>query len=111
MTDRPRSLFRLLTYISNTRSSDVLTYSRVDSEQTVAIDASDRRGTPGVTVYGITHPRTPYLSQIFCTWGVAYFAEHSSKFHTYSTSRLFEFMRDTNKVVVPNLHPNKWTRS
>ncbi len=62
---------------------------------------------------GFSHPNTPYLSQIPCSWGAVYFPEHWREFHEYLTIRLSGThpMLPIDGTVAPGLRSNKWTRS
>ncbi|GAA5865936.1 hypothetical protein JCM1840_006307 [Sporobolomyces johnsonii] len=57
------------------------------------------------------HPTTPYLSQIPCSWGAAYFPEHWREFHTYLSLRLSELALPISEPLVPSIRSNRWPRS
>ncbi|KPV72684.1 uncharacterized protein RHOBADRAFT_50273 [Rhodotorula graminis WP1] len=57
------------------------------------------------------HPTTPYLSQIPCSWGAAYFPEHWREFHSYLALRLSELALPISEPLVPAIRSNKWPRS
>lgn len=57
------------------------------------------------------HPTTPYLSQIPCSWGAAYFPEHWREFHAYLALRLSELALPISEPLVPAIRSNKWPRS
>ncbi|KAF7309664.1 Succinate dehydrogenase [ubiquinone] iron-sulfur subunit, mitochondrial [Mycena indigotica] len=59
----------------------------------------------------IQNPSTPYLSQVPCSWGAVYFPEHWREFHDYLANRLSEHQLGIDKVVVPNVRSNNWSRS
>ncbi|KAJ7245153.1 hypothetical protein B0H12DRAFT_1127983 [Mycena haematopus] len=59
----------------------------------------------------IPDPSTPYLSQIPCSWGAVYFPEHWREFHTYLADRLSEATMEIERIVVPNVRSNNWTKS
>ncbi|KAF7356762.1 Succinate dehydrogenase [ubiquinone] iron-sulfur subunit, mitochondrial [Mycena venus] len=54
---------------------------------------------------------TPYLSQIPCSWGAVYFPEHWREFHAYLADRLSEKTMEIDRIVVPNVRSNNWTKS
>lgn len=56
-------------------------------------------------------PTTPYLSQIPCSWGAAYFPEVWREFHAYLGLRLSEVSMEISDVVVPEIRSNRWPRS
>ncbi|KAJ6621304.1 hypothetical protein B0H10DRAFT_2017874 [Mycena sp. CBHHK59/15] len=58
-----------------------------------------------------THPSTPYLSQIPCSWGAVYFPEHWREFHDYLATRLSETRMEIDQIVVPDVRSNNWTKS
>ncbi|KAF8584028.1 hypothetical protein K439DRAFT_1319759, partial [Ramaria rubella] len=55
--------------------------------------------------------RTPYLSQVPCSWGAVYFPEHFREFHDYLALRLSESTHNISAIIVPDIRSNKWTRS
>lgn len=57
--------------------------------------------------------RTPYLSQIPCSWGAIYFPEHWREFHDYLAVRLAGShpALPPQGLVAPGVRSNKWTRS
>ncbi|GAA5944857.1 uncharacterized protein JCM15063_003019 [Sporobolomyces koalae] len=57
------------------------------------------------------HPTTPYLSQIPCSWGAAYFPEHWREFHSYLSLRLSEIALPISEPIVPAIRSNRWPRS
>ncbi|GJN93061.1 hypothetical protein Rhopal_006106-T1 [Rhodotorula paludigena] len=57
------------------------------------------------------HDTTPYLSQIPCSWGAAYFPEHWREFHAYLALRLSELALPISDPIVPAIRSNKWPRS
>ncbi|GAA5972011.1 hypothetical protein JCM21900_001996 [Sporobolomyces salmonicolor] len=57
------------------------------------------------------HSTTPYLSQIPCSWGAAYFPEHWREFHTYLSLRLSELALPISEPLVPSIRSNRWPRS
>ncbi|KAF7370755.1 Succinate dehydrogenase [ubiquinone] iron-sulfur subunit, mitochondrial [Mycena sanguinolenta] len=59
----------------------------------------------------IPDPSTPYLSQIPCSWGAVYFPEHWREFHTYLANRLSETTMEIERIVVPDVRSNNWTKS
>lgn len=57
-------------------------------------------------------PRTPYLSQVPCSWGAVYFPEHWREFHSYLTSRMEDIRQDQlMNITVPNSRSSRWTKS
>ncbi|GAA5992256.1 hypothetical protein JCM10908_001842 [Rhodotorula pacifica] len=56
-------------------------------------------------------PTTPYLSQIPCSWGAAYFPEQWREFHTYLALRLSELALSVSDPIVPEIRSNRWPRS
>ena len=56
-------------------------------------------------------PRTPYLSQVPCSWGAVYFPEHFREFHDYLALRLSETTHNITEIIVPDIRSNRWTRS
>lgn len=54
---------------------------------------------------------TPYLSQIPCSWGAAYFPEVWREFHAYLGLRLSETSLEISDVIVPDIRSNRWPRS
>ena len=61
--------------------------------------------------HGLSHPQTPYLSQIPCSWGAVYFPEHWKEFHEYLAVRLSEHSFTINEEIVPDVRSNRWTKS
>ncbi|KAJ7126544.1 hypothetical protein C8R43DRAFT_1211266 [Mycena crocata] len=61
--------------------------------------------------HNITKPTTPYLSQIPCSWGAVYFPEHWREFHDYLAARLSESTMEIERIVVPDVRSNHWTKS
>ncbi|GAA6059230.1 hypothetical protein JCM10212_006623 [Sporobolomyces blumeae] len=57
------------------------------------------------------HPTTPYLSQIPCSWGAAYFPEVWREFHSYLSLRLSELALPISEPIVPAIRSNRWPRS
>ncbi|GAA5832065.1 hypothetical protein JCM11251_002805 [Rhodosporidiobolus azoricus] len=57
------------------------------------------------------HPTTPYLSQIPCSWGAAYFPEVWREFHTYLSLRLSELALPISEPIIPAIRSNRWPRS
>ncbi|GAA5968407.1 hypothetical protein JCM11641_007627 [Rhodosporidiobolus odoratus] len=57
------------------------------------------------------HSTTPYLSQIPCSWGAAYFPEVWREFHTYLSLRLSELALPISEPLVPAIRSNRWPRS
>lgn len=53
----------------------------------------------------------PYLSQIPCSWGAAYFPEHWREFHHFLSIRLSEATLDLSDPIVPNIRSNRWPNS
>ena len=53
----------------------------------------------------------PYLSQIPCSWGAAYFPEHWREFHQFLSLRLAETSMDLSDVIIPDIRSNRWPRS
>jgi hypothetical protein len=60
---------------------------------------------------GLTHPITPYLSQVPCSWGAIYFPEHWREFHDYLAVRLAERVLMIEDEVVPDVRSNHWSKS
>ncbi|KAJ6581330.1 hypothetical protein B0H19DRAFT_1114751 [Mycena capillaripes] len=60
---------------------------------------------------GVPDPSTPYLSQIPCSWGAVYFPEHWREFHAYLAARLSEMTMEIERIVVPDVRSNHWTKS
>jgi hypothetical protein len=60
---------------------------------------------------GLPDIRTPYLSQVPCSWGAVYFPEHFREFHDYLALRLSETTYNISAAVVPDIRSNRWTRS
>ncbi|KAJ7449542.1 hypothetical protein FB451DRAFT_1287240 [Mycena latifolia] len=61
--------------------------------------------------HNVAEPSTPYLSQIPCSWGAVYFPEHWREFHDYLATRLSESKMEIERVVVPDVRSNNWTKS
>ena len=61
----------------------------------------------------LSHPNTPYLSQIPCSWGAIYFPEHWREFHDYLSVRLSgsSSRLPVDGIVAPGVRSNKWSRS
>ncbi|GAA5935134.1 hypothetical protein JCM10213_000654 [Rhodosporidiobolus nylandii] len=57
------------------------------------------------------YPTSPYLSQIPCSWGAAYFPEVWREFHTYLSLRLSELALPISEPLVPAIRSNRWPRS
>ncbi|GAA5829833.1 hypothetical protein JCM5353_003427 [Sporobolomyces roseus] len=57
------------------------------------------------------HSTTPYLSQIPCSWGAAYFPEVWREFHSYLSLRLSEIALPISEPIVPAIRSNRWPRS
>jgi len=55
--------------------------------------------------------RTPYLSQVPCSWGAVYFPQHFREFHDYLALRLSEVSHNISEVIVPDIRSNWWRRS
>jgi hypothetical protein len=53
----------------------------------------------------------PYLSQIPCSWGAAYFPEHWREFHQFLSLRLAESALDITDYIVPDIRSNRWPKS
>ncbi|KDE08140.1 hypothetical protein MVLG_01621 [Microbotryum lychnidis-dioicae p1A1 Lamole] len=56
-------------------------------------------------------PTLPYLSQIPCSWGAAYFPEVWREFHLYLALRLSEMAIPIADQIVPEIRSNKWPQS
>ncbi|KAK4052708.1 hypothetical protein OIV83_001995 [Microbotryomycetes sp. JL201] len=56
-------------------------------------------------------PNLPYLSQVPCSWGAAYFPEHWKEFHQYLSLRLSEIALPISDTIVPDIKSNRWPRS
>jgi hypothetical protein len=57
-------------------------------------------------------PRTPYASQVPCSWGAVYFPEHWREFHHYLTTRLMDLHHSKRlKIHVPNSRSERWKKS
>lgn len=56
-------------------------------------------------------PTLPYLSQIPCSWGAAYFPEVWREFHAYLSLRLSETALSISDSIVPEIRSNRWPRS
>lgn len=57
-------------------------------------------------------PRTPYVSQVPCSWGALYFPEHWREFHEYVTVRLLdEQHQQLLNITVPKSRSTRWKRS
>lgn len=56
-------------------------------------------------------PTVPYLSQIPCSWGAAYFPEVWREFHAYLALRLSETALPIGELLVPEIRSNRWPRS
>jgi hypothetical protein len=54
---------------------------------------------------------TPYLSQVPCSWGAAFFPEHWKEFHSYLSLRLSEISIDLTEKIVPDIKSNSWHAS
>ncbi|KAK4703305.1 hypothetical protein P7C70_g2908, partial [Phenoliferia sp. Uapishka_3] len=62
--------------------------------------------------FSLSMPSTlPYLSQIPCSWGAAYFPEVWREFHAYLALRLSETALPISDTIVPEIRSNKWPRS
>lgn len=57
--------------------------------------------------------RTPYASQVPCSWGAVYFPEHWREFHQYLTSRLADLKSSSPrlKITVPKSRSSRWKKS
>lgn len=53
----------------------------------------------------------PYLSQIPCSWGAAYFPEIWKEFHSFLSLRLSEISLPISETIVPEIRSNSWPRS
>lgn len=68
---------------------------------------------PNEVLYNTSYPaRTPYLSQIPCSWGAVYFPEHWREFHTFLTTQLddldhFQFLN----ISLPMSRSDRWKKS
>ncbi|KAF8957453.1 hypothetical protein BDZ97DRAFT_1906800 [Flammula alnicola] len=60
---------------------------------------------------GLSHPITPYLSPVPCSWGAIYFPEHWREFHDYLAVRLAETTLTIENEVVPDVRSNHWSKS
>lgn len=61
---------------------------------------------------GLSLPfNSPYLSQVPCSWGAAYFPETWREFHQYLGLRLSEQSIDIADTIVPDVRSNRWPRS
>ena len=56
-------------------------------------------------------PTLPYLSQIPCSWGAAYFPEQWREFHDFLSLRLGEITMELSDSIVPDIRSNRWPRS
>lgn len=58
-------------------------------------------------------PRTPYASQVPCSWGAVYFPEHWREFHQYLTSRLLDLDSSHPRlnIFVPGSRSERWKKS
>jgi hypothetical protein len=56
-------------------------------------------------------PTTPYLTQIPCSWGAAYFPEVWREFHDFLALRLGEVGLSVSTPVIANIRSNRWPRS
>lgn len=57
-------------------------------------------------------PRTPYASQVPCSWGAVYFPEHWREFHHYLTTRLMDIRHSQRlHIHVPNSRSERWKKS
>lgn len=54
---------------------------------------------------------SPYLSQVPCSWGAAYFPEAWREFHQYLSLRLSEHSIDISDTIVPDVRSNRWPKS
>lgn len=54
---------------------------------------------------------TPYLSQVPCSWGAAYFPEIWREYHQYLGLRLGETSLELSETIVPDVRSNRWPRS
>ena len=59
----------------------------------------------------ILSSKSPYLSQIPCSWGAVFFPEHWREFHDFLVLRLSETRNKLSDVMVPDVRSNKWTKS
>ncbi|KAI8341988.1 hypothetical protein BC941DRAFT_346263, partial [Chlamydoabsidia padenii] len=57
--------------------------------------------------------RTPYASQVPCSWGAAYFPEHWREFHQYLTNRILDLESSHPRlhIYVPNSRSERWKKS
>ncbi|KAL1919882.1 uncharacterized protein VTP21DRAFT_1814 [Calcarisporiella thermophila] len=71
------------------------------------------RWHPDSSLTGTGFPlRTPYLSQIPCSWGAVYFPEQWREFHYYLTARIEDvYGKKLQTITVPGARSNKWTKS
>ncbi|ORX50493.1 hypothetical protein DM01DRAFT_263197 [Hesseltinella vesiculosa] len=57
--------------------------------------------------------RSPYASQVPCSWGAVYFPEHWREFHQYLTARLQDLDSPVPQLntTVPQSRSNRWKKS
>lgn len=58
--------------------------------------------------------RSPYGSQIPCSWGAVYFPQHWREFHQYLTEHLIKqetFNKGYYNITVPNSRSERWSKS
>ncbi|KAI8344625.1 hypothetical protein BC941DRAFT_342141 [Chlamydoabsidia padenii] len=61
------------------------------------------------TVY---HPRTPYASQIPCSWGAVYFPEHWREFHSFLSAQLDDLSHEQYlNISLPMSRSDRWKKS
>ncbi|XP_026665082.2 uncharacterized protein LOC103719835 [Phoenix dactylifera] len=57
-----------------------------------------------------SHPNTPYLHQLPCSWGAVFFPKHWREFYAYMNSRFTEDAKQ-NPVQIPKSRTNGWQAS
>lgn len=60
----------------------------------------------------IYHPRTPYASQVPCSWGAVYFPEHWREFHSFLSAQLDDLSHNQYlNISLPMSRSDRWKKS
>jgi len=68
---------------------------------------------PTISLEGTNYPlRSPYLSQVPCSWGAVYFPEIWREFHDYFPERLKDWNGPRyQNITIPESRSNRWKQS
>ncbi|ORX56305.1 hypothetical protein DM01DRAFT_1334780 [Hesseltinella vesiculosa] len=68
---------------------------------------------PTLVLYNSSYaPRTPYASQVPCSWGAVYFPEHWREYHTFLSAQLDDLMHDhVLNISLPMSRSDRWKKS